>query len=75
MKHKLFLLFWLSVVALCSSIVGILALLGRGNAEVIFWTDPIETKNGKIGWIVGSTLLLILFIVLMVREYRKGDSP
>ena len=73
MKNKLFLLFWLSFLALCSCIVGVLALLGVANAEVIFWSaNPIESKAGKIGWVVGSVLLLIFLLGLTVREYRKS---
>ena len=76
MKHKPFMLIWLAFLAFCSVVVGILALLGYANAEVIFWTrSPIESETGKIAWIVVSAMCLILFLVLAVREYRRKREP
>ena len=74
MKHKLFMLFWLALLAFCSVVVGVLALLGYANAEVYFWTrSAIESEAGKIAWIAISTTCLLLFLLLFVREYRtKG---
>ena len=76
MKHKLFMLVWLAMLAFCSAVIGVLALLNYPNAEVIFWTQkPIESEAGKIAWIVISVTCLILFLVLAVREYwRKNDQ-
>ena len=72
MKHKLFMLIWLAMLAFCSVIVGVLALLNYANAEVIFWSrTPIESEAGKIAWIVISATCLILFLVLAVREFRS----
>jgi len=72
MKHKLFMLIWLAMLAFCSLVIGVLALLNYANAEVIFWTKtPIESEAGKIAWIVISATCLILFLVLAVREYRS----
>jgi hypothetical protein len=76
MKYKLFMLIWLALLAFSSVIVGVLALLGYANAEVLFWTrSPIETETGKIAWIVVSATCLILFLVLAVREYRRKRGP
>ena len=76
MKHKLFMLIWLVFLAFCSVVVGVLALLGYANAEVIFWTrSPIESETGKIAWIVVSATCLILFLVLAVREYPRKREP
>jgi NADH:ubiquinone oxidoreductase subunit 5 (subunit L)/multisubunit Na+/H+ antiporter MnhA subunit len=76
MKHRLFMLVWLAMLAFCSVVIGVLALLNYANAEVIFWTQkPIESEAGKIVWIVISAACLILFLVLAVREYwRKNDQ-
>ncbi len=76
MKHKLFMLVWLAMLAFCSVVIGALTLLNYANAEVIFWTQkPIESEAGKIAWIVISGACLILFLVLAVREYqRKNDQ-
>ncbi len=72
MKHKLFMLLWLALLAFCSVIVGVLALLEYANAEVYFWTRrAIESEAGKIAWIVISATCLVLFLVLFVREYRR----
>ena len=69
-------LIWLAILAFCSAVVGVLALLDYANAEVIFWTNtPVESEAGKIAWIVISATCLILFLVLAVREYRiKNDQ-
>jgi hypothetical protein len=75
MKHKLFMLAWLAMLAFCSLVIGVLALLNYANAEVIFWTQkPIESEAGKIAWIVISTACLILFLALAVREYRRKND-
>ena len=56
MKHKMFMLVWLALLAFCSVVMGVLALLGYANAEVIFWSrNAIESETGKIAWIVVST--------------------
>jgi hypothetical protein len=75
MKHKLFMLAWLAMLAFCSLVIGVLALLNYANAEVIIWTQkPIESEAGKIAWIVISTACLILFLALAVREYRRKND-
>ena len=67
MKHKLFMLVWLDMLAFCSVVIGVLALLNYANAEVIFWTNtPIESVAGKIVWIVISATCFMLFLVLAV---------
>ncbi len=72
MKHKVFMLAWLALLSFCSSVVGLFALLGYANAEVRFWTRrAIESEEGKIAWIVVSTTLLIVFLTLAAREYRR----
>jgi hypothetical protein len=72
MKYKAFMWFWFSLLALCSVIVGVLALMGRANAEVRFWTkSPIETVAGKVAWILGSATFLAVFLILAFRERRK----
>ena len=72
MKHTMFFLLWSAVLAFLSMIVGVLALIGYSNAEVIFWTrSAIESKGGKIAWIVISTTCLMVFLGLAAREYRK----
>ena len=66
---------WLAMLAFCSLVIGVLALLNYANAEVIFWTQkPIESEAGKIAWIVISTACLILFLALAVREYRRKND-
>ena len=66
---------WLAMLAFCSLVIGVLALLNYANAEVIFWTrKPIESEAGKIAWIVISTACLILFLALAVREYRRKND-
>ena len=68
-------LVWLAMLAFCSAVIGVLALLNYANAEVIFWTQkPIESELGKIAWIVISVTSLILFLVLAVREYRREND-
>jgi len=75
MKHKLFMLVWLDMLAFCSVVIGVLALLNYANAEVIFWTNtPIESVAGKIVWIVISATCFMLFLVLAVREYRRKSG-
>lgn len=75
MKHKLFVLFWLALLAFCSVGVGVLALLGYANAEVYFWNrSAIESEVGKIAWVVISATCLVLFLVLFVREYRQKQD-
>jgi hypothetical protein len=65
-------LLWLTLLAFCSVVVGVLALLEYANAEVFFWTrSAIESEAGKIAWIVISATCLILFLLLFVREYLK----
>ncbi|MDH3220794.1 MAG: hypothetical protein OEO19_14775 [Gammaproteobacteria bacterium] len=72
MKHKLFMLVWLAIMACCSVVIGVLALLNHANVAVIFWTQkPVESEAGKIAWIVISTTCLILVLVLAVRECRR----
>ena len=66
---------WLAMLAFCSVIVGILAYLNYGNAEVIFWSQtPIESDAGKIAWIVVSAACLILFLLLAARDLGKALS-
>ena len=75
MKHKLFMLVWLAMLAFCSAVIGVLALLNYANAEVIFWAQkPIESEAGKIAWIVISVACLILFLVLAGRECRRKND-
>lgn len=75
MQHKLFVLVWLAMLALCSLVIGVLALLNYSNAEVIFWTQkPIESEAGKIAWILISAACLIFVIVLAAREYRRKND-
>jgi len=75
MKHNMFILVWLALLVSCFTIVGILALLGYANAEVIFWnSSPIESKMGKIAWIVVSATFLILFLRLIVRGSRRKND-
>jgi len=58
-----------------SLIVGVLALLGYPNAEVIFWSGKaIESEAGKITWIVISAICLVIFSVLTVSRYRRRDD-
>jgi hypothetical protein len=75
MKHKLFMLVWLAMLASCSVVIGVLALLNYANAEVIFWTQKsIESEAGKIAWILISAACLTLFLALAVREYRRKND-
>ena len=72
MKYKFFILIWVAALAFFCVVVGVLALLDYPNAEVYFWTrSAIESKTGKVAWIMVSTLCLITFTAWAVREYRK----
>jgi hypothetical protein len=72
MKHRIFALFWVAMLAFVSTVVGVLAYLGHFNAEVIFWTsDPIESDEGKIAWILISMTVFFVSSVLAVRAYRR----
>jgi len=72
MKHKAFMWIWFSLMAFCSLVVGILALMGLANAEVRFWgKSPIETVSGKVAWIVVSAAFLVVFVLLARHERRK----
>lgn len=74
-SHKLFALICFALVSLLCTIVGVLALLGLFNAQVIFWTrSPVESEAGKIAWIVISASCLAIFLALAIREYGKGDD-
>ena len=75
MKHKLMLLAWLAMLCLFSLVVGVLALLGNPNAEILSWSgSAIESKAGKITWIVISATLLVIFVALAVSRYRKMEN-
>jgi ABC-type enterochelin transport system permease subunit len=72
MKHQIFTLFFVAVLAFISTIVGVLAYLGLFNAEVIFWTNkPIESNEGKIAWILISIAILIVSSIIAARTYRR----
>jgi ABC-type enterochelin transport system permease subunit len=72
MRHKIFALFFVAVLAFISTIVGVLAYLGLFNAEVIFWTNkPIESNEGKIAWILISIAVLIVSSIFAARAYRR----
>jgi ABC-type enterochelin transport system permease subunit len=72
MRHQIFALFFVAVLAFISTIVGVLAYLGLFNAEVIFWTNkPIESNEGKIAWILISIAVLIVSSIFAARAYRR----
>ena len=72
MRHQIFALFFMAVLAFISTIVGVLAYLGLFNAEVIFWTNkPIESNEGKIAWILISIAVLIVSSIFAARAYRR----
>jgi hypothetical protein len=74
MKHGLFILIWISLLAFLFTVVGVLALLGYWNAEVIFWTrTPIKSETGKLVWIVMSGFGFVVFSVLSIVKYRKDQ--
>ena len=75
MKHKIFALFWVAMLAFFSTVVGVLAYFGRFNAEVVFWTNkPIESNEGKIAWILVSITIFIVSLIFAVRTYRRQSS-
>jgi len=75
MKHKLFLLIWLAVLASLFVAVGVLSLLGYPNVEISFWTtNAIESRAGRIAWVVLSSVCLLVFVVLAAREFRTGND-
>ena len=75
MKHKLLLLAWLAMLCLLSLVVGVLALLGYPNAEILTWSgSTIESDAGKITWIVISAALLVIFLALTVTRYREMNN-
>lgn len=72
MKHGLFFLICLSVLAFLFAVVGALALLGYWNAEVTFWTrTAIRSETGKIIWIIVSVGCFVTFSTLAVVKYRR----
>jgi heme/copper-type cytochrome/quinol oxidase subunit 2 len=72
MRHQIFALFFVAVLAFISTIVGVLAYLRLFNAEVIFWTNkPIESNEGKIAWILISIAVLIVSSIFAARAYRR----
>lgn len=76
MKHWIFALFWVAMLAFVSTVVGVLAYFGSFNAEVMFWTkNPIESNEGKIAWIVISMTVFFVSLVLAVRAYRRQSRP
>ena len=72
MKDKLLLLIWSAALAFICIVVGVLALLDYPNAEIYFWTrSAVESKTGKLAWIIVSALCSLTFVAWAVREYRK----
>ena len=74
MNHRRFA--WLSsaLLALLFTLAGVLSLLGKGNAEIIFWGQrPVETTEGKITWIAVSTICLIFSLSMAAGRHR--DDP
>ena len=64
----------MAMLAFVSAVVGVFAFSGNFNAEVLFWTNtPIESKGGKIAWIMISITALIAFSALGLRAYRKQN--
>jgi len=75
MKHALFFLICLSILTFLFMVVGVLALLGYWNAEVIFWTQtPIKSETGKFIWIIASGFSFVVFSTLSVIKYRKDHG-
>jgi ABC-type microcin C transport system permease subunit YejE len=75
MKNRVFIFFWMAMLAFVSAVVGIFAISGLFNAEVIFWTNkPIESKGGKIAWIMISIITFIVFLALGIRAYRNQEG-
>jgi len=73
MKHVLFFLIFLSILTFLFVVVGVLAVLGYWNAEVIFWTrTPIKSEMGKLIWTIVSGFGFIVFSTLAVIKYRHG---
>ena len=70
MKYKLFAFYWIAFLAFLSIVVGVLTLMGVPNVEVIFWNNAIETREGQIAWIIGSSAVLITLIVLIIKESK-----
>jgi NADH:ubiquinone oxidoreductase subunit H len=74
MKHILFFLAWLAMLCFFSLVVGILALLGYPNAEIVSWSgNTIESETGKITWILISAMGLVIFSALTVSRYRRKN--
>lgn len=75
MKHVLFFLIGMSLLAFLFTVVGVLALLDAWNAEVIFWTrTPIKSETGKLIWIIVSGIAFVVFSTLSVIKYRKDQG-
>jgi len=56
-------------------VAGVLALLDFSNVEIIFWTgSAIESKAGKIAWIIISGMCLVIFSALAISENRKRND-
>ena len=74
MKHGLFLLILMSILTFLFTVIGILALMGYWNAEVVFWTrTPIKSDTGKLIWIIVSGIGFVIFSILSVVKCRKGQ--
>jgi hypothetical protein len=74
MKHGLFFLIWMALLAFLFTVVGVLALLGYWDAEVMFWTrTPIKSETGKLVWIVTSAFGFLVFSILSIVKYRKDQ--
>jgi hypothetical protein len=74
-KDRVFIFFWMAMLAFVSAAVGVFSIFGLFNAEIIFWTNtPIESKGGKIAWIMISITALIVFSAFGLRAYRKQNQ-
>jgi nitric oxide reductase large subunit len=75
MKYKLFLLIWLIMLSFLSLVVGILAYIDYPGAEIAFWSgSKIDSKSGKITWIVISAACLVTFSCLIFTFNRKSQE-
>ena len=74
MKHNLLVLICLAVMAFLFLVVGVMALMEVPNVHVYFWTKtPIQSRAGKVAWIVASTACLV-GLLLLIGKKRRGRT-
>ena len=75
MKGKFFFLIWCATLAFIMMILGVLAILDLSNLDLANWAQEIlDSKAGKIAWIVGSISCFFVFVMLAANVYQKSKE-